>query len=71
MSVTCALGAGPEGLAAQLTDAGDALSCACADLARDPTPDKCDILHARLIGVAQHVTLLQSALLAQNVGRPV
>jgi hypothetical protein len=56
----------PEKFTDQLTDIGDALSCACANLALDPDADKCERLAARLNGVARHVMQLRAALLAQG-----
>jgi hypothetical protein len=59
-----------ETMLSQLPDAGDALSSALADFARDPQPDKAEILAARLSGVARVVMNVRAALLAQSRPQP-
>ena len=54
-----------EELAAKLPDIGDTLSAACADLARDPRLQGCDLLAAQLHGLSQFTMRLRAALLRE------
>lgn len=45
-------------LAAQLPDIGEGLAAAMVELARDPQPDRCEMLAIRLDGARRHCQLL-------------
>jgi len=66
----CALralyGRAPEELASQLHEVGEAIAAQCAELARDPAPDRCEVLAANLNGAARYCMRLRSALLAHS-----
>lgn len=56
-------------LAAQLHDIGDSLSAQCAELARGPTPDRCEHLSIQLQGAARHVLALREAVQREDASR--
>lgn len=53
-------------LIGHLVDIGEALNAACTDLARDPTPERCDQLIARLRGAEQALGQFRRALVADG-----
>ena len=53
-------------LAAQCPDLGDCVSAQVAELARDPSRDRCDLVLANLEGLKQHVRRLAAALEADG-----
>jgi hypothetical protein len=57
-------------LAAKLTEIGEHLESAFADLARDPTPERCEILSANLHGASRHVMRLAETIKSENTEPP-
>lgn len=53
-------------LAALLPNAGDTLSAACADLARDPDVQRCEHLAANARGIERLALRLREALLRES-----
>jgi hypothetical protein len=54
-----------ETLAAQLVDIGDSTSAMLADLARDPTPERCERAQAQLSDLHRYVGTLRQAAVAK------
>jgi hypothetical protein len=53
-------------LIGHILDMGDGLHGACADLARDPTPERCDRLIMKLKGAEQALRQFRRALAADG-----
>ena len=53
-------------LIGHLVDMGDALNAACSELARDPTPERCDRLIMQLKGAEHALGRFRRALLADE-----
>lgn len=49
-------------LAAQLPDLGDGIAAAMGDLARDPAPDKAEMMAIKLDNARRHCQLLADAM---------
>lgn len=55
-------GPSPEAMAAALPDLGDCTASMLAELARDPTPERCDRVLSQIEGARQLVARLRGSL---------
>lgn len=58
-------------LAAQLPDIGEGLAAAMVELARDPHPDRCEMLAIRLDGARRHCQLLGQSVMTEQAEHTV